>query len=287
MEASSESDCDVEDGLIDVMCPFVDIGLNIGLPAFEPGGNASASHGEVSGIIPVIEVTEEDKESEVEAIVPQNEEERVAQNLLDENKPGYNSISCDDVIEENQYSHGLEQPCVSATGRTWCPPPMQTLDVNYTSRSQDRLSTEKHELDKSKTLCSNCRRSRACCICLYTWAILIVVCSIVAVALVLIKVVLPYEEAQTFRNASCQGYGTNRLGTKSCSCGKSCKSDFPCSLILVTFKDLETQNNFTAAFSDNEMTIGSQVSTIYLKTRFNHLSSAWKVRTKHNNSNKT
>ncbi len=268
MEASSESDCDVEDGLIDVMCPFVDIGLNIGLPAFESGGKTSDTAGKEyptasAGIeYPTtsgIEVIEEDK-GDIEAILPNNEEQGAAQNLLDDIQPGYNSISCDN-IEDNQYSPGLEQPSVSTTGRTWCPPSMQTLDVNYTARFQHKLSTERLELEKNKTLCSNCRRSRACCICLYTWAILIVLCSTVAVALVLIKVVLPYQEAQAFRNTSCQGYTTSRQGRKSCSCGKSCKSDFPCSLILVTFKDLETQNNFTATFSDSEMSIGSKVST--------------------------
>ncbi len=141
MEASSESDCDVEDGLIDVMCPFVDIGLNIGLPAFEPGGKTSDTADKEYATTSGIEVIEEDK-ADIEAILPHNEEQGAAQNLLDDIQPGYNSITCDNT-EDNQYSPGLEQPSVSTTGRTWCPPSMQTLDVNYTARFQHKLSTER------------------------------------------------------------------------------------------------------------------------------------------------
>ena len=135
-----------------------------------------------------------------------------------------------------------------------------STDFSDSDRDSRRYSDKMYERSNG---CVNCRRSRACCIFIYFWVILFFLCSITAIIVVTFKVLLPYLDALSFKEAKCEGFDTTYTKQRNtCSCGKSCKSDYPCLAIQVTFEEGDKQ--YTAYFSDNEATIGGKVSTIKL-----------------------
>ena len=110
--------------------------------------------------------------------------------------------------------------------------------------------------------CDNCRKSRACCIFIYFWVVVFFLCSAIAILVVAFKVLIPYLDAQGFVEAQCEGVNSEySLLPNHCSCGKSCKSEYPCILVEVTFTDASTKQEVTSHFSDNEASIGAKVSS--------------------------
>ena len=125
-------------------------------------------------------------------------------------------------------------------------------DRDYYNRKLDRM----YERSGS---CTNCRKSRACCIFIYFWVVLFVMCSLIAIVVIALKVLIPYLEALEFKQTECKGIDSTYAKPRpTCSCGKSCKSDYPCLAITVTFED-DNQTEYMAYFSDNEATIGGKV----------------------------
>ena len=110
--------------------------------------------------------------------------------------------------------------------------------------------------------CTNCRKSRACCIFIYFWVVLFVMCSLIARVVIALKVLIPYLQALEFKQTECKGIDSTYAKPRpTCSCGKSCKSDYPCLAITVTFED-DNQTEYMAYFSDNEATIGGKVRSV-------------------------
>ena len=125
-------------------------------------------------------------------------------------------------------------------------------DRDYYNRKLDRM----YERSGS---CTNCRKSRACCIFIYFWVVLFVMCSLIAIVVIALKVLIPYLEALEFKQTECKGIDSTYAKPRpTCNCGKSCKSDYPCLAITVTFED-DNQTEYMAYFSDNEATIGGKV----------------------------
>ncbi len=130
-------------------------------------------------------------------------------------------------------------------------------------RSSSRFGSYSSAASSLGGACGNCRRSRACCIFIYFWIILFCVCSFIAVIVVACKVLLPFLDAQSFTETLCKGTHRNYTKTQNqCSCGKSCKVNYPCLKIYVTYNDTN-QTRQSSVFSDNEAIIGAQVSIFY------------------------
>lgn len=135
-----------------------------------------------------------------------------------------------------------------------------STDFSDTDRDQNSRKFSDRMYERSGT-CTNCRKSRACCIFIYFWIILFFLCSILAIIVVVFKVLLPYLDALSFEETICEGFETTYTKQRNtCSCGKSCKSDYPCLAIQVTFED--GNKEYIAYFSDNEASIRGKVRTV-------------------------
>ena len=134
--------------------------------------------------------------------------------------------------------------------------------TDFSESDRDNYNRKFDRMYERSGSCTNCRKSRACCIFIYFWVVLFVMCSFIAIVVIALKVLIPYLEALEFKQTECKGidstYGNPR---PTCSCGKSCKSDYPCLAITVTFED-DNQTEYMAYFSDNEATIGGKVRLV-------------------------
>ncbi len=131
-------------------------------------------------------------------------------------------------------------------------------------RSSSRFGSYSSAASSLGGTCGACRRSRACCIFIYFWIILFCVCSLIAVIVVTCKVLLPFLDAQSFTDTLCRATHNDYTDRQpQCSCGKSCKVNYPCLTIYVTYNDTNNMRQ-SAAFSDNEAIIGGQVSILFI-----------------------
>ena len=131
--------------------------------------------------------------------------------------------------------------------------------TDFSDSDRDHYNRKFDGIYERSGSCTNCRRSRACCIFIYFWVVLFVICSLIAIVIIALKVLIPYLEALEFKKTECEGIdATYEQPRPTCSCGKSCKSDYPCLVITVTFED-DNQTEYMTYFSDNEATIGGKV----------------------------
>ncbi len=135
--------------------------------------------------------------------------------------------------------------------------------TDFSDYDRDQYNRRMEMLYERSSSCHNCRRSRACCIFIYIWVVIFVLCAGIALVIVAFKVLIPYLDALSFKETRCEGVkSTFADNSNGCSCGKSCKSEYPCVSIEVSYADQETQETFVALFSDNEASIGAKVSTV-------------------------
>ena len=138
------------------------------------------------------------------------------------------------------------------------------LGPKLSDASTDELSDVEEEEEMEFTdrpWYKQCRRSRACCINLYFWIVLLFVGSIAAMVAVGVCVVANYRAAERFEETACSPTMTRDVGDRiKCSCGKGCTSDYRCLEITVRFMD-EAGAQHHPALQDNEATLGRQVST--------------------------
>lgn len=127
--------------------------------------------------------------------------------------------------------------------------------------STDELSDVEEELEyRGRPWYKQCRKSRACCISLYFWVVLLFLGSIAAMVTVGILVVDNYRRAELFEETFCRGYDSHNVGERiKCSCGKGCTSDYRCIDVSVQYTDLKG-NAHKFGLRDNEAMIGRQVS---------------------------
>ena len=105
-----------------------------------------------------------------------------------------------------------------------------------------------------------CLQSRPCAVCLYLFIVLVLLSSLVALIVIGLLVVAPYQKASTFHAGSCQPVqGSLEKDERRCSCGKGCNSKYPCLKLTVRYTGLDTKQK-EAILSQDESTLHRQVS---------------------------
>jgi hypothetical protein len=105
-----------------------------------------------------------------------------------------------------------------------------------------------------------CLSSRLFSMFVYLTTFLLMLSSIVAILVVGVIIVKPYHEVSTFLPTLCSPTHTIReRANRDCSCGKVCRSQFPCIMITVMITT-EDGKPWTAVMADDETLLTKQVS---------------------------
>ena len=137
------------------------------------------------------------------------------------------------------------------------------VDINLggdydTEDEEDDLSDIEEEEQRLKR---SCLPMRPCTKVLYLWILLFISGCIVALVLLGVFVVAPYKQAQKFTRTMCFTLLTVNVNTdKECSCGKGCKSGYPCISVRVNFTDMNSSGAFRS--HNNNHTDNVQTSSM-------------------------
>ena len=132
---------------------------------------------------------------------------------------------------------------------------IQTSEGHHLSATLLDARTRKHR-----------KRSRKCCIKIYTWLVSLTVATFVAVILIGLTIVKPYIKVHGFIMSYCSVKEAFYYDIPTvCWCGKGCKSNHPC-LKLKVLPKLETEDFISrnaTKLSENEINRGKVSMFIY------------------------
>ena len=120
-----------------------------------------------------------------------------------------------------------------------------------------------YDVNNEKLLIS-CLKSNQCAVCLYLTISMISLSCVVAVIVVGIFVLSPYQKVSHFRSASCEPISlTWESDDRGCTCGKRCHSEYPCVKINVhlysTLKDNNSTVSVDVVMTEDESMLQHQV----------------------------
>jgi hypothetical protein len=106
-------------------------------------------------------------------------------------------------------------------------------------------------------------RTQQCSVCLYLAIILSILAAIIALIVVSIQIVGPFQRVQDFRDATCVPVSTITLNRKSCLCGIACHAKYRCIAITVTYMD-HNKVYRNATLYEDESTLDNDEVCIYI-----------------------
>ena len=143
-------------------------------------------------------------------------------------------------------------------------------DNTSESVHEDELETDFNIIKPSEYITHKrrirlCVRSRPCYICLYLANVMLLLSGVLALAVVSILVVSPYQRTVGYVPATCSTERTSRIhADRRCACGKSCHSRHPCVTITVRVypESSVASDNITwsARLAEDESILNRQVS---------------------------
>ena len=100
--------------------------------------------------------------------------------------------------------------------------------------------------------------SSHCTICIYVGLCLILIGTIVALAIISVQIVIPFQNVQHFLNGTCIPTAVVVKERNTCMCGIGCLAKYSCISIKVTYQD---RNKLwrNATVYENESTLRKQV----------------------------
>jgi hypothetical protein len=135
------------------------------------------------------------------------------------------------------------------------------LQSNEEYESDDDLDViEVNAMQPPRICILRCLSSRSFIMFLNFTILLLLLSSIVAILVVSVIIVKPYHEVSTFLPTFCSpAHTTKETANIDCSCGKVCRSQFPCIMITVRITT-EYGKLWTTGMVDDETLLNKQVS---------------------------